>query len=225
MEIDSKLIAKGINLYLKSVHNRIYQEDVGNLINCLGDNEQEIDDEIDESSKRLRNCENEINYVSKEKICLINRQQEILEQIDALNLQLYSKELGLKKDNNHNKNNESKRNKYLDLVKSYNNLTDKINKQSKDYNKFKSKNSQLVEDNKRLAKSIQEKINILAELDASNSHSKLNSFTNIKVVKTEVNDSYTERPTQTSNLPTDAGTNRTRVLDRKTKELFSKIIK
>lgn len=217
---DSKFIDGGINLYLKTVHNKCFNDDMQNLINSIRANEEKIEDDIDDENKQIKSIEHELNWITQEKIAAFNEKEEIDEKIELVevnNSNLFGSCLTQNARTNEQNNNtttiDNNINNTMNDINDNENIV-KVNRSNENYPKrlkeVKKKYETLINSlatkkkdfNKKQKQNqkyisdnnlLREKIKqkrMILEQLNKNNSSKQNSQTNIKVLKTEAEEEF-----------------------------------
>lgn len=217
---DSKFIDGGINLYLKTVHNKCFNDDMQNLINSIRANEEKIEDDIDDENKQIKSIEHELNWITQEKIAAFNEKEEIDEKIELVevnNSNLFGSCLTQNARTNEQNNNtttcDNNINNTINDINDNENIV-KANRSNENYPKrlkeVKKKYETLINSlatkkkdfNKKQKQNqkyisdnnlLREKIKqkrMILEQLNKNNSSKQNSQTNIKVLKTEAEEEF-----------------------------------
>lgn len=217
---DSKFIDGGINLYLKTVHNKCFNDDMQNLINSIRANEEKIEDDIDDENKQIKSIEHELNWITQEKIAAFNEKEEIDEKIELVevnNSNLFGSCLTQNARTNEQNNNtttiDNNINNTMNDINDNDNAV-KANRSNENYPKrlkeVKKKYETLINSlatkkkdfNKKQKQNqkyisdnnlLREKIKqkrMILEQLNKNNSSKQNSQTNIKVLKTEAEEEF-----------------------------------
>ena len=168
-ETKNKNIDKGIYLYLKSVHNKYYCNEIKYILGTINNKISYINDKNKKQKQNKDFYEREINTISAEKIEYFDKKETLDKELELLTINKMQNSMckteksepisPLNTNDNDSETPEinEKNKKIEELRKKYNKLYANISANKKDYPVIQSKNNTIQEENRFLNEKLKQK--------------------------------------------------------------------
>lgn len=223
--IKEKDIDPGIYLYLQSIHNKHYCNEINYILNTINNKISYINDRNKEKLQNKKFVEREVNTVSQEKIDYFNEKENLDKDLELLRVNAMQNSIISKNESNDmylnmrmntevnvNKNEDieiiQKKKKLETLKKKYNKIFDEYSSNKKEFPVIKNKNSMVQGENMVLNEKLKQKQIIWDQIRKENERVKTvvikrdytHMDTDNKAQKKEVKENKAQNKAQNKNL-------------------------